>query len=61
MKTGWLQLGNHWYYLDASGARVTGWLDLNGTWYYLYPSSGIMAANTWVDGYYVNADGAWVK
>ena len=38
----------------------TGWLNDNGTWYYLN-ADGSMAANTYVDGYYVGSNGAWVK
>ena len=60
MQTGWLQDGDLWYYLDANGAMVTGWYMANpGQWYYLR-ADGSMAANTTVDGYYVNASGVWV-
>ncbi|MGO5085570.1 CAP domain-containing protein, partial [Oliverpabstia intestinalis] len=59
MVTGWLKLGNTWYYLTGSGAMATGWINLGGTWYYL-TASGAMAANTWIGSYYVNGSGAWV-
>ncbi len=67
MMTGWIQdpAYNAWFYLNASGAMMTGWQQINGVWYYLNPVSdgtrGAMAVNTSIDGYYVNADGAWVQ
>ena len=60
MATGWLNDNGTWYYLASSGAMKTGWLNDNGTWYYLN-ASGAMAANTTVDGYTLNASGAWVN
>ena len=60
MKIGWQYLGNKWYYLRSSGAMVTGWFQVNGKWYYAY-SSGALAVNTTVDGYYVNYNGEWVQ
>ena len=58
---GWTQKNGKWYFLDkTTGAMKTGWYNDNGTWYYLY-STGEMAANTTVDGYYLNGSGAWVK
>ena len=60
MKTGWIYVGNTWYYLRSSGAMVTGWFQVNGKWYYAY-SSGALAVNTKVDGYYVNYNGEWVQ
>lgn len=65
MKTGWVYDNgyNGWFYLEASGAMLTGWQQINGIWYYLNPisdgSQGLMAADAWVEGYYVGADGAW--
>ena len=60
MKTGWIYVGNTWYYLRSSGAMVTGWFQVNGKWYYAY-SSGAIAVNTTVGGYYVNYNGEWVQ
>ena len=34
-------------------AMTTGWVQVNGKWYYAY-SSGDLAVNTTVGGYYVN-------
>ena len=60
MDTGWVNDNGTWYYLQSSGAMKTGWLNDNGTWYYLN-ANGSMAANTTVEGYILNASGAWVK
>lgn len=60
MATGWYNDNGTWYYLKSSGAMATGWYNDNGTWYYLN-ASGAMLANTTVDGYTLNASGAWVK
>ena len=61
MKTGWQQVNGVWYYLNASGAMKTGWFqDSDGRWYFL-KSSGAMAVNEYIDGYYLGANGAWVR
>ena len=39
-------------------AMTTGWVQVNGKWYYAY-SSGDLAVNTTVGGYYVNYNGGW--
>ena len=61
MQTGWIKDGSTWYYLNGSGAMQTGWLkDTNGKWYYLY-NSGAMAYSTVIDGYKLDASGAWIN
>ena len=60
MATGWQQIGGTWYYLKDWGGMATGWQEVNGKWYYFY-ASGAMAANTTIDGYTVDASGAWVE
>lgn len=61
MQTGWIKDKEQWYYLDISGAMHTGWLkDTNGKWYYLY-NNGAMAYNTVIDGYTLDASGAWIQ
>ena len=60
MKTGWVNDNGTWYFLNTSGAMQTGWVNDNGTWYYCN-ASGAMLANTTIDGYKLNASGAWVK
>ena len=60
MATGWLNLGNTWYYLRGDGSMATGWLNLGNTWYYLR-ADGSMASNTWIGNSYVNGSGAWTS
>lgn len=60
MKTGWLNDSGVWYYLNSDGAMKTGWLNDNGTWYYLN-ANGSMATNTTIDGYTLDASGAWIN
>lgn len=60
MLTGWLKLGSTWYYLEDNGAMVSScWKWIDGKCYYFF-SSGAMAVNTRIDGYYVDASGAWI-
>lgn len=60
MLTGWQNVDNQWYYMNADGAMMSGWILSNHKWYYL-GTNGIMYASTITpDGYQVNADGAWV-
>lgn len=41
--TGWVQVGDYWYYLNPNGTMKTGWYqDSNSKWYYLDPVSGQM-------------------
>jgi len=61
MHTGWLcDADGTWYLLDSSGVMKTGWQEVSGVWYYMY-SNGAMAVNSWVDGCYLDASGAWKK
>lgn len=55
----WEYINGSWYYFDSEGWMKTGWLNLGNTWYYLY-DNGAMASNTTINGYYVDASGAWV-
>ncbi len=56
----WMSDNTGWWYCDIDGWYPTSrWLKIDGAWYYFY-SDGYMAANTTVDGYKVNASGAWV-
>ncbi|EKQ57131.1 MULTISPECIES: transglutaminase-like domain-containing protein [unclassified Clostridium] len=58
--TGWTMIDNNWYYLGDDGAMKTGWILSNDKWYYCYPVTGAMAVNTIINGYRVDASGAWV-
>ena len=61
MVTGWQKVSGSWYYLDSNGARVAdGWRWINSKCYY-FDKNGKMAADTWIEDSYVDADGAWVK
>lgn len=67
---GWRKLSEspvQWIYEDESGQRLTsGWYWLDGNkdgvaeCYYM-DADGIMAADTTIDGYYINSDGKWVN
>lgn len=58
--TGWIDDDEDKYYLDDEGNKKTGWFKSSGSWYY-FDEDGILASDTWVDNYYVNAEGKWVK
>lgn len=58
--TGWIDDGDHKYYLNEDGSRKTGWHKTKGSWYY-FEENGTLAADTWVDNYYVDFEGRWVK
>ncbi len=55
--TGWIEDGDgKTYYLDEDGILKTGWFKQKGSWYY-FDEKGVLAKDTWVDNYYVNAEG----
>lgn len=63
MATGWKSVNGSWYYLDpAQGGKMlaNGWYWISGKCYYFYNWGG-MAANTTINGYTVDATGAWVR
>ena len=35
MQTGWVKVGDYWYWFSGSGAMLTGYQQINGTWYYM--------------------------
>ena len=60
MLTGWGHIGNSWYYFAGSGVMYgAGWHLINNKYYYM-DNSGIMAADTWIEDYYVDGSGAWI-
>lgn len=62
MVTGWKKINGIWYYMDKiTGERYgEGWHWINGNCYYMN-ANGEMAADTWIDGYYVDESGKWIK
>ena len=62
MVTGWKKINGIWYYMDkTTGERYDeGWHWIDGSCYYMN-ANGEMAADTWIDGYYVDASGKWIK
>lgn len=49
-----------WYYFGADGKMLSNaWLYWNGDWYYL-TSSGAMATNKTIDGFYVDGTGRYI-
>lgn len=66
MATGWKYIQGKWFYFNPNSDGYKGlmkracWANIDGNWYYFY-YDGQMARNTWINGYYVNSSGAWVK
>ena len=54
---GWVKKEEGWYYYK-NGVMLTGWQVVNGTWYYM-EENGLMASDTWIGEYYVDASGVW--
>ncbi len=57
----WIIDGGNYYYLNGDGIRSEGWTEIEGSFYYFYPGTGIRAANTTIDGFTLDANGAWHK
>lgn len=62
MITGWKKVNGIWYYMDkTTGERYgEGWHWIDGNCYYMNANSE-MAVDTWIDGYYVDESGKWIK
>ena len=61
MVTGWQKVKGSWYYMESNGAMVSsGWKWINSKCYY-FDKNGKMAADTWIDGSYVDVSGVWIK
>ena len=61
---GWEQEGNNWKYNDNGNYAANGWYWIDGNndgiaESYYFDNTGILARDTTVEGYTVNADGAW--
>ncbi len=52
-----------WFFVDINNGMLTGWQLIGNVWYYLNPVSdgnkGMCFLNRWIDGWYVDASGAW--
>jgi len=60
MVTGWLQLGNTWYYLlPSSGQMVTGWQYIGNYWYYFESNGAMVTGWKYIGGnwYYLDENG----
>lgn len=58
MQTNWVKNNGKWYFLSEDGSMKTGWTFINGVYYYL-KNTGEMAHNEYIDGYYLNSNGAF--
>ena len=58
MGTGWFTGKNGWYHANASGALSLGWKTISGSKYYFY-KDGHMAAETFIDNHFIDADGVY--
>ncbi|MDO5349031.1 MAG: N-acetylmuramoyl-L-alanine amidase family protein [Lachnospiraceae bacterium] len=61
VKNNWIQQDGNYYYLNQDGIRAEGWNQIDGNWYYFYPGTGVRAANTYIDGFPLDANGIWHK
>lgn len=60
MKTGWTKYFGKWYFLDSNGVMAENkWIKWSDGKQYFVNSNGSMAVNTVIDGWIVNANGAW--
>lgn len=63
MVNGWYQIDSKWYYFQSwGGTAKSQWLyGLDKKWYYV-DANGVMLTNTRTpDGYWVDANGVWVR
>lgn len=66
MVIGWQYIGGHWFYFNPNSDGYKGlmkracWANIGGNWYYFY-YDGTMAHNAYINEYYVNSSGVWVK
>lgn len=56
-RAGWQSNSIGWWYADTNGwYAVSSWQQIDGYWYY-FNSSGYMVTNTYIDGWWIGADG----
>ena len=59
---GWQQNSYGWWYQRANGTYpASEWETINGTWYYFDANGYMLADKATPDGYYVDANGAWIN
>ena len=61
LRSRWANVDGRIYYFNSDGSMMEGWNQVDGSWYYFYPGYGHKAADTYIDGFYVNQDGVWVR
>lgn len=61
LKDRWWGIDGKVYYFGGDGAMAEGWKEVEGNWYYFYPGAGNKAVNTWINTFYVNDQGIWVR
>ncbi len=58
----WLKSGGKWYYMQEDGTMATSkWIKWYNKWYYVGADGAMYANCKTPDGYWVNANGVWVK
>ena len=57
----WATVDGKTYWFTSDGSMAEGWYQVEGNWYYFYPGSGHKAVNTWIDTFYVNENGVWIR
>lgn len=59
----WQYIDGNWYFFNRDGYMVTGWVQSpkSRLWYYCGPNGDMYTNRYTPDGYYVGADGAWVR
>lgn len=58
----WRQINGKWYYMNESGVCVqNSWVHSNGKWYYCGANGDMLTNSRTPDGYWVDANGVWVK
>ena len=46
MVTGWLRIGDDYYFMRGDGSMGTGWREMDGAWYY-FQENGKCVVNAW--------------
>ena len=55
--SGWYKSKNKWHY-SKDGKDLTGWKEIGGKTYF-FKKNGVMAANEYCKGYWLNKNGVW--